>query len=138
MSKADIEDAFRLIPIHASEYPLLGFEWNGQFYYDAALPMGASASCQLFESFSTSLQWILNTKFGIRGISHLLDDFFFVGKADTNECSNALNTFLELANSLGVPIKSEKTQAPTTCIVIYGIEIDSRKMVARLPKEKNR
>lgn len=51
-------------------------------------------------------------------------------------CSNALNTFLELANSLGVPIKSEKTQAPTTCIVIYGIEIDSRKMVARLPEEK--
>lgn len=98
--------------------------------------MGASASCQLFESFSTSLQWILNTKFGIRGISHLLDDFFFVGKADTNECSNALNTFLELANSLGVPIKSEKTQAPSTCIVIYGIEIDSRKMVARLPEEK--
>lgn len=40
-------------------------------------------------------------------------------------CSNALNTFLELANSLGVPIKSEKTQAPTTCTVIYGIKIDS-------------
>lgn len=56
MSKADIEDAFRLRPIHASEYQLLGFEWNGQFYYDAALPMGASASCQLIESFSTSLR----------------------------------------------------------------------------------
>lgn len=57
MSKADIEDASRLIPIHASEYQLLGFKWNWQFYYDAALSMGASASCQLIESFSTSLQW---------------------------------------------------------------------------------
>lgn len=90
MSKADIEDAFRLIPIHASEYPLLGFKWNGQFYYDAALPMGTSESCQLFESFSTSLQWILNTKFGIRGISHLLDDFFFVGNVRILMCVQML------------------------------------------------
>jgi len=136
MSKADIQDAFRLIPIHPSEYHLLGFFWNGQFYHDAALPMGASASCQLFENFSTAFEWILFKKFGIKGISHLLDDFFFVGKANSNECSVALNTFLALADTLGVPIKSEKTQRPTTCITIYGIEIDSKAMVARLPRDK--
>lgn len=44
MSKAEIQDAFRLIPIHPAEYHLLGFQWDGQFYHDAALPMGASAS----------------------------------------------------------------------------------------------
>ena len=136
MSKADIQDAFRLIPIHPAEHHLLGFQWDGQFYHDAALPMGASASCQLFESFSTALQWILNEKFQIKGVSHLLDDFFFVGEANTNKCSVALNTLLTLAEALGVPIKSEKTQSPTTCIVIYGIEIDSEAMVARLPQEK--
>lgn len=68
-------------------------------------------------------------------MSHLLDDFFFVGEATTNKCSVALNTFLALAETLGVPIKSEKTQSTTTCIVIYGIEIDSEAMVARLPQE---
>jgi hypothetical protein len=45
--------------------------------------MGASASCQLFESFSTVLQWILNEKFQIKGALHLLGDFFFVGEAQS-------------------------------------------------------
>jgi hypothetical protein len=46
----------------------------------------------------------------IKGASHLLGDFFFVGEANTNKCSVALNTFLALAETLGVPIKSEKMQ----------------------------
>lgn len=136
MSKTDIEHAFRLIPIAKKDHHLLGFHWDKQFYYDVSLPMGASSSCQLFEAFSTALHWILNAKFQIYGVSHLLDDFFFVGKAGSNECYSALQTFLCLADKLGVPIKSEKTQLPTTCITIYGIEIDSTQMVARLPMEK--
>ena len=136
MSKADIKDAFRLIPVHHDDYHLLGFHWNNRFYFDMALPMGASSSCQLFECFSTALQWILNIRLKIPEVSHLLDDFFFVGKANTNDCSFALNTFLSLSEELGVPIKPEKTQSPSTCITIYGIEIDSTKMIARLPEDK--
>ena len=136
MSKADIQDAFRLIPITKSDYPLLGFHWGGKFFQDAALPMGASSSCQLFEKFSSAIQWILNVKFKIDGISHLLDDFFFVGKTGTAECLTALNTFLALADNLGIPIKSEKTVYPTTSLNIYGIEIDSKAMVARLPRDR--
>jgi hypothetical protein len=35
MSKADIQDAFHLIPIHPSHHHLLGFHWDNTFYYDA-------------------------------------------------------------------------------------------------------
>lgn len=28
-SKTDIESAFRLLPVHPSDYPLLGFTWGG-------------------------------------------------------------------------------------------------------------
>lgn len=41
-----------------------------------------------------------------------------------------------MADSLGVPIKAEKTQYPTTLITIYDIEINSIEMVARLPVDK--
>jgi len=51
MSKADIQDAFRLIPIHPAEYHLLGFQWDGQFDHGAALPMDASASCKFWKAF---------------------------------------------------------------------------------------
>lgn len=136
MSKSDIQEAFRLIPIKQSDHRLLGFSWRGKFYHDCVLAFGASSSCQIFEKFSSALQWILNKKFNILGISHLLDDFFFCGKKDTSECLNALQTFLAMAEHLGVPIKQEKTHYPTTCLTIYGIEIDSTEMVARLPLDK--
>ena len=41
IAKADIQEAFRLIPIRPQDYPLLGFTWKGLFYYDIMLPMGA-------------------------------------------------------------------------------------------------
>ena len=69
-------------------------------------------------------------RFKIQGVSHFLDGFF-VGRGCSNECANALNTFLCLADSIGVPIKSEKNEQPTTCLTILSIEIDSSAMVAR-------
>ena len=58
MAKTDIKDAFRFIPIHPEDYKLLGFSWEGAFYYDKCIPMGASGSCQIFESLSQALQWL--------------------------------------------------------------------------------
>ena len=49
MAKTDIEDAFRIIPIHPLDHSLLGFSFEGEFYFDRCLPMGASSSCQIFE-----------------------------------------------------------------------------------------
>lgn len=55
IAKADIQEAFRLIPIRPQDYPLLGFTWKGMFYHDKVLPMGSSVSCQTFERFSRAL-----------------------------------------------------------------------------------
>jgi hypothetical protein len=52
LGKTDVEDAFRNIDIHPSDYHLLGFTWNGFYYYDKCLAMGATSSCQIFENFS--------------------------------------------------------------------------------------
>ena len=51
IAKADIQDAFRLVPIRPQDYPLLGFTWNGMFYQDKVLPMGSETpdvSCFYF------------------------------------------------------------------------------------------
>ena len=52
IAKADIENAFRIIPVHHNDWPLLGFQWNNQFYYDKCLPMGCSASCKIVETLA--------------------------------------------------------------------------------------
>ena len=41
-----------------------------------------------------------------------------------------------MCDVLGIPIKSEKTEGPSTTMVFLGIELDTIKMEARLPQEK--
>ena len=98
--------------------------------------MGASSSCQIFEQLSVALQWIMQCKYKAGGMSHILVDFFFIGPAGSDSCKNDLTNFLFLCTKIGIPIKMAKTKPPTSKITIYGIEIDSDKMEARLPPFK--
>lgn len=125
MAKTDLEDAFRVIPIHPSCFKLLGFSCNDEFYFDRCLPMGARSSCRIFETFSCALQWIMCNKSHTQGMSHMIDDFFFFGKQGSQSCVQDLSQFISLCSDIGVPIKHEKTVLPSTVITIYGIEIDS-------------
>lgn len=136
MAKTDIENAFRIIPIAPSDYHLLGFSWNNFFYYDKCLPMGASSSCNTFEALSTALVWIMQNRYHSGGMSHMLDDFFFIGPANSNGCLHDLNNFIKLCDKIGIPLKPEKTVLPTNVITIYGIEVDSIKLECRLPQDK--
>ncbi|XP_072043658.1 uncharacterized protein [Amphiura filiformis] len=62
MAKADIESAFRLLPVHPDDFQLLGMKVGDEFFVDKALPMGASCSPALFEKFSTFLEWVVKRK----------------------------------------------------------------------------
>jgi len=108
LSKTDIQEAYRLVPIHPDSYYLLGFQYGGQSYYDKVLPMGLSPSCSIFEKFSTALQWALSIRTGVDSISHIIDDFIFV-HSSKEICLRMLNAFTSLCFELGVPIKHSKT-----------------------------
>ena len=49
MAKTDIKSAFRIIPVHPLEYPLLGIKWADLYYFDRCLAMGLKSSCAIFE-----------------------------------------------------------------------------------------
>lgn len=136
IAKADIEDAYRVIPMSPLDFRKLGFSFDNKFYFDTALPMGASSSVAIFEKFSCSLQWSLKTKCEVQKVSHIIDDFIFVGSADTGECLNSLNKFMSLAKDLNLPIKHAKTVLPSTCVEVHGIMIDTKSMIAKLPQNK--
>ena len=84
MAKPDIKSAFRIIPIHPTDFELLGMKWDNLYYYDRAFPMGCSTSCSIFESFSTALEWIAKSHLRASAVLHILDDFLFI--APTPEC----------------------------------------------------
>ena len=135
LAKTDIKSAFRIIPIHPSDYPLLGIKWRGLYYYDRCMPMGCSSSCKTFEAFSTAIEWIARHKLEVDELLHLLDDFLFVS-ATYIQCQSNLNRFICLCNQLGIPIAPDKTCGPSTTLTFAGIELDSIKSEARLPQEK--
>ena len=136
IAKADIEEAYRIVPMSPLEYPRLGFSWKGQFYFERVLVMGASSSVRIFETFSKSIQWILQSKLGVNHVSHIIDDFIFVGRSNSSECASYLQKFFELCKDIGIPVKLKKTIYPTTCAPIHGIDLDTNKMEARLPQDK--
>ena len=120
MAKTDISDAFRIIPLHPSQYHLAGFFWKG-FYCDKCLPMGCSSSCKIFEEFSTALKWILATKFGIKNVVKILDDFLFI-EPDKTSCSNSLQKFITLCNDIGVPLGEHKTVGRQTMLAYLPLD----------------
>lgn len=136
LAKTDLENAYKQIPIHPNDFELLGFMIDNMYYYDKTLPFGLSYSCNLFEKFSSALQWILETKFSVIHCVHILDDFLFLSEPHSPKCYSALLAFYQLAKDIGLPIKSEKTVYPTTTLIFLGLELDTLNFEVRLPQDK--
>ncbi len=136
MAKADVATAFRCLKIAQEDLRFLGFSWNKLYYFDRMLPMGCSISCNVFETLSCAIQWILQSKLHVKYVTHILDDFMFFGSPDTNDCDVSLQTFFHLSKSIGLPIKHEKTVHPTTNIELHGLWFDSSSMTISVPPDK--
>ena len=117
------------------EYNLFDFMFDDKIYYDKVLPMGCSASCEIFEKFSKAIQWLLLNHFKLSGLTQILDDFNFVGPAESYLCRYGLESFFTLAEDIILPVKHTKTVLPTTCALVHGVEIDTIALELRLPQD---
>jgi hypothetical protein len=74
--------------------------------------MGCWISCALFEKNTTFLQWALQKKSCLNTVDHYFDDFIFLGRPGTDECSLLVKEYDNLWASLGVPltVKEKKDQ----------------------------
>ena len=136
LAKADVKSAFRLIPISRADFQLLGFKFEGKYYFDKALPFGCSISCATFEAFACFIDWAVRNSCSVGELEHYLDDFLFGGKKGTNHCDCILSSFFTLCKEFGVPIADEKTEGPCTVLVFLGLELDSVLMQVRIPMDK--
>ena len=111
LAKTDIKSAFRIVPIHPADYSLLGMKFDNLYYFDRCLPMGLSSSCNIFEAFSTALEWLSVHRLGASSVLHILDDFLFIAKTK-DRCKADLSNFVSLCHYLGVPLAPEKNRRP--------------------------
>ena len=134
MVKADIKEAYRMIPIHPHDQPLLGVRWHDSVFIDKALPFGLRSAPKIISAVADALQWILKQQ-GIENNIHYLDDYVLVakepGKADEQQLQ-LISTFSEL----GVPLEPSKLEGPAQCLIFLGIEVDTVALQLRLPQAK--
>ena len=135
LAKTDIKSAFRIIPVSPNDFPLLGMEWQGKFYFDKCLPMGCSSSCNIFETFTTALEWVAMNKLNASALIHILDDFLIIAPSK-EKCQGDLNNFLTVCQRIGIPIAIGKTMGPDRALQFAGITLDTELMEFRLPEEK--
>ena len=132
----DIKSAFRLLPCFPGEFDLLGIKLHNEYFIDKMAPMGLKISCLAWEKVATFLNWLIINRSGSKTVDHYLDDFFFAGSPLCCECANLMSQFQDICEELGIPIASEKTQSPTTCLTYLGYELDTIEMKIKIPPEK--
>ena len=136
LAKIDIRDAYRLIPVHPDDRPLLGMAWRSQFFVDLALPSGLRSAPFIFNQFAEGWHWILQHNHGIRFLLHYLDDFLTGGAPYSDECLQNLRILQSVALCLGIPLAEEKVEGPSTTLPFLGVELDTLLLQARLPEDK--
>jgi len=137
--KLDVEAAYKQVPVRKEDWHLLGFYFEGKYYYERVLPFGLRSSCKLWELFATALHWLCERVLECEipfYVIHYVDDFLFVvepGEGSEAFAQNLLDRALKLCAILGVPMAEAKVEGPTHCLIFLGIEINTVEMTARLP-----
>ena len=133
--KLDLKDAYRIVPVHPHDHPLLGVTWEGSTYADRSLPFGLRSAPKIFTTVADMLAWAIHCK-GVRYILHYLDDFLLLGSPGSLEAEQALSSALHTFNTLGVPVANHKTEGPAMELSFLGILIDTNRFQLRLPADK--
>lgn len=142
MFKVDMKHAFRLIPVHPDDWPLLGMVWRDKFYVDKVLPFGLRSSPSLFNNLAEAVCWILRHNYSMPLLEHYLDDYMNVAPASSNVRTSTaavqMATLLQVFENLGIPVAvgDDKVVPPTTTMTVLGIEVDSVAQESRLPSDK--
>ncbi|KAI2645934.1 Pro-Pol polyprotein [Labeo rohita] len=137
LAKVDITSAFKVMPIHPDFCHLFGIRWQNKFYFAVRLTFGFRSSPKISDTLSEAICWILSNNYDIPYLIRLLDDFLIISPPNSVPAAHLLTT-QKLFSELGIPLTQDKTEGPSTSIEFLGINLDSQKFLASLPKEKNR
>ena len=136
--KRDFESAYRHIPVFPMDSPLLGFECQGKYFAERYLPFGLRTALYLFNLFAKVFHWILADKMKSQGMQgeviHYLDDSLIVLSANGN-MNRYSRLFSKICEEVGLTIKEAKSEERTVAS-FSGVELDTAKMIIRLPTRK--
>ena len=56
LAKLDIESAYRVIPVHPDDRPLMDMVWRGRLYVDTVLPFGLRSAPKILSAAADATQ----------------------------------------------------------------------------------
>ena len=132
--KADIKEAYRIVPVHQDDQRLLGVSWNSHIYIDTRLPFGLRSAPKIFNAIADALQWVVQKR-GVPLLIHYLDDYVLVAESQTLAVAHK-GILVSTCKELDIPLEPQKLVGPSQVLEFLGIEVDTIKLQLRLPTEK--
>ena len=103
LAKVDLQNTYRMVPVHPDDHHLLGLCWEEEVFIDTAVPFGLRSAPKMFSALADALAWIIHAR-GVVHQLHYLDDFLLLGWPGGIECGQVLSQTLQICQELGVPI----------------------------------
>ena len=129
---ADVAEAFYVIPLAPSEYPLMGFKWGGKLWIFKVLGMGVASSPRTFSRVADAIEYAIVKRNkevafidNVQLIRHYADDFFGVA-SDKATADKVFSSMIQTMSDLNTPAKVAKNISPTKCIKLVGEILELR------------
>ena len=100
LAEVDVKQAYRIVPVHPEDRPLLGMMWERSLFVDSALPFGLRSAPKIFSALADALEWLIRYE-GVESVMHYLDDYLLVART-WEGCQDALQKLLCIFERLKV------------------------------------
>lgn len=74
----DIASAYRMVPIHREDKPLLAIRWAGKVFFGTRLQFGLRSALKIFMVLANALRWVFE-QHSVTWVAHYLDDYTTMG-----------------------------------------------------------
>lgn len=143
LSKTDAKSGFKQIPLAVDQFKWVVMmcehpESGEKFYFcDKTLCFGSGTSCFLYMKLSNALAHIFRyqTRSTAGDINNFLDDFQ-TAKLDRSGCNEYLRMFMQICDTINLPLSREKTCYAAREMVFLGLLINSLLQTVSLPVDK--
>ena len=136
LSKVDLKDAFKHIPVHPLDWHLMGFVWpdgvgRSRYFFNKVLSFGLRSAPALFDRYARHLPAFAALEGFSSGLVRYVDDFLIVS-ADRISCQVDLDCLVATCDRAGFTVQPSKVLPPSHKVEFLGIEIDTRNAILRI------
>ena len=127
--KKDLRQAYRHFPIDPKDYHLLGFRYQGKFYFDTRCRFGLRSLAMICQRTTKAVVHIFTEQGFLADV--YLDDF--CGAEYPSLATSAFSQLSQLFHQLGLDSAPDKDSPPSTSMICLRILVDTVAFTLEVP-----